>query len=508
MKKKNPVIDSLNPAKNESGFSESEAGIRSAAGHSMGFQSRKMDQQDSMHRMNRNMMLFFNTMKDLLFVLDFNGDFVEVNRAVVEMLGYEREELLDRDIFSIHFQEDEDTVARIFEEMKAGTTEVCPLPLRTKKGKRLEVETTIVPGYWNDREVFFGVSRDLTMTRELERIRYLCDHDSLTDLYNRTAFESSFQQLIDDGHFPFSILIMDIDGFRAVNEGLGHKEGDRVLKTFAKRIREQCRPEDLLSRWGGDEFAIILKNTGEEEAVAIAEKIKKNARVVLRDNIELNLSFGLATLGPEDQSMEKAIATAEDMMLRHKLFVDNSIQNAIIVSIQRTLQERNLETEEHTERMVGLANNFGAHLGLEKNQQNSLQLLATLHDIGKVGIPDKILLKEGSLTPEEWKAMKTHSAIGTRIAEATRTLSHIGENILCHHEKWDGTGYPRGISGEEISPACRILALVDAFDVMTHDRPYKKAISKEEALLEIRRCSGTQFDPGLAERFISFMEAQ
>jgi HD-GYP domain-containing protein (c-di-GMP phosphodiesterase class II) len=250
---------------------------------------------------------------------------------------------------------------------------------------------------------------------------------------------------------------------------------------------------------------MLLMGTEEEKALEIAKRIIEKVRVNFMGEKEMTLSFGVATLNSEQSHVKKVISDAEDMLGRNKMFIEGSIQNSMIVSMQRAILERDLETEEHTKRMASLVARFANFIGLERNEIETLQLLATLHDIGKIGIPDKILLKKGSLTKKEWETMKRHSEMGHHIVTAVKTLSHIGEYILHHHEKWDGTGYPDGIEGEEIPMLCRILSIVDAYDVMTHERPYKKAFTKDDAIAEIERCSGTQFDPEIAEKFVLFI---
>ena len=179
-----------------------------------------------------------------------------------------------------------------------------------------------------------------------------------------------------------------------------------------------------------------------------------------------------------------------------------SLHSSIVESIKTTLTVRSQETEDHAERITKLAVKMGTELALSQVDLNDLELFAALHDIGKVGVSDKILNKPGKLTEEEWIVMKKHPEIGYRIARASHKLSRIADYILSHHERWDGMGYPRGLKGEDIPLLSRILSVADAYDAMTEDRIYRKALSKEEAIEEIRRNSGSQFDPIIANIFI------
>ena len=173
-----------------------------------------------------------------------------------------------------------------------------------------------------------------------------------------------------------------------------------------------------------------------------------------------------------------------------------------IASLKRILFEKSIETEEHTNRTNILALQLGKNLNLSENELAELSLLATLHDVGKVAIPEGILIRQGKLSENEWKLIKKHPEIGYNIVKSTPHLSHVANAILCHHEWWDGSGYPQGLKGEEIPITSRILAIVDAYDVIIEGRPYKKSLSKKEAIEELKRYSGTQFDPRLVEKFI------
>jgi HD-GYP domain-containing protein (c-di-GMP phosphodiesterase class II) len=192
-------------------------------------------------------------------------------------------------------------------------------------------------------------------------------------------------------------------------------------------------------------------------------------------------------------------------MYRNKLLEKDSITHSLISSLETSLFEKSHETRNHTDRLNKLSIKLGRESNLAESELDKLSLLSILHDIGKVAIPEEILEKEGKLTRSEWNTLKRHPVIGSNICESSPLLVHIANSVLCHHERWNGSGYPRGIKGDDIPIISRIITIVDAYDVMTHNRIYSKSITKDKAIEELKRCSGTQFDPRLVEKFIKIV---
>ena len=216
-----------------------------------------------------------------------------------------------------------------------------------------------------------------------------------------------------------------------------------------------------------------------------------------------NISLGYATKVDMEQRFHDIFKEAEDILYKSKLLQRKSMHSSLIASIRATMLEKSHETEAHAERLIQLSKEIGVELGLSTEDMNDLELLATLHDIGKMSIDEKIITKAGPLTDDEWMEMKKHPEVGYRIAQASSELASIADYILCHHEKWDGTGYPQGIRGDDIPLLSRIISVVDSYDAMTaSDRLYRKAMTEEDAINEISRCSGTQFDPKIVDIFI------
>lgn len=340
--------------------------------------------------------------------------------------------------------------------------------------------------------------------RSEERIRYISFHDTLTGLYNRAYLEEEIQRLDTGRQLPISILMADLNGLKLVNDTYGHSTGDEMLRTTAEILKGSCRREDIIARWGGDEFVILLPQTFKEEARRIGKRIRSRCQAADIGGVPVSLAFGVAVKEWPHETLADVLIKAEDFMYKQKLADTKSARSNVLSALLKTLETKSYETGEHVCRMQMMAMGFGEKLGLSESELNRLSLLVTLHDIGKINIPEEILTKKGSLTEEEWKIIKKHPETGFRIAHSTGVFAHVAEDILAHHERWDGLGYPQGLKGERIPLLARITAIIDAYEVMTNGRPYKEKLSPEEAAAEIIRCSGTQFDPGLAKLFLIF----
>lgn len=343
--------------------------------------------------------------------------------------------------------------------------------------------------------------------RKEDEIIYLNNHDFLTGLYNRRYLESEKVRIDREEFLPLSVVIGDINGVKLVNDAFGHAEGDILIAETAKIIKSCCYSNDILARTGGDEFMILMPRADSETANGVMEKIKRKCeeynQEISSEVYSINISLGYATKESPDEDLEAVIKVAEDYMYKRKLLEHKSSHSVILSSIKATMYERSHETQEHAERLTYLSKELGRKLKLSQLELDELELLATLHDIGKVGIDDRILNKPDKLSEDEWIEMKKHSEIGFRIAMSSPDLVPIADEILSLHERWDGTGYPQGIMGEAIPLLSRIVSVVDAYDAMTEDRAYRKAMSGEAAAAEILRNAGTQFDPEIAGLFVN-----
>jgi|AntRauTorckE6833_2_1112554.scaffolds.fasta_scaffold03013_6 diguanylate cyclase (GGDEF)-like protein/PAS domain S-box-containing protein len=353
----------------------------------------------------------------------------------------------------------------------------------------------------------FGVHLDITQIKNKEeKIKYLSYNDKLTNLYNRRFFEEELKRLDTKRQLPISIVMADVNGLKIINDSQGHQIGDQILIKTGNILNEELREEDILARYGGDEFTILLPQTSYEQTQKIISRLKSKNNKKCKEGYTISFSLGFSTKEMEDEDIYDVLKKADDNMYQNKLSENRSNKNKIVKNLLNTLAAKSSETKEHSMRMTKLARQLGDKLRLSNKILNKLSLIATLHDIGKTNISEEILIKPGKLTKKEWKIIKEHPLKGYKIASASEEFALVAREILSHHEHWNGNGYPEGLKGEDIPYLARIISIIDAYDVMTNERPYSKAISNEEALAEIKECAGKQFDPKLVKEFIELLE--
>jgi diguanylate cyclase (GGDEF)-like protein/PAS domain S-box-containing protein len=344
-----------------------------------------------------------------------------------------------------------------------------------------------------------------------ERFEYKSYHDGLTGLYNRSYFSEQMAHLGKDlaRSAPVSIISIDIDGLKIINDTLGHKVGDDLLISAATIISACFREVDVIARVGGDEFCVILPGADRKAALVKKTRISKQVREFNRGGptVPVNMSVGVATSRDvEGETIYDIYQRADENMYQYKLIQARSQKSKVVDMLLAALSERDFVSQGHAERLSEMAERISRRLNLTDDTRKNLILLAKVHDIGKVGIPDKILFKPRKLSEEERRKMEEHTHIGCGLASRSKELFHMAELILYHHEFWDGNGYSAGLAGEEIPLECRIFSIMDAYDAMTNTRPYRKGISTKRAIKELSRCSGTQFEPKLVDEFIKFVE--
>ena len=335
-----------------------------------------------------------------------------------------------------------------------------------------------------------------------EKNLYLSYTDALTGFYNRRYYEMEIKRINSEMELPISIILADVNGLKMINDAFGHKAGDDLLKKSAEVIRRSSRPNDIAARCGGDEFVILLPHTTFEEAGALADQIRDGCYQENVNHVPVSMSLGWATKISSSEELSEILKSAEDEMYKHKIIQNEGLRRNIINTIINALYEKNQGEEEHSRRVGEIAEKIGKAIGFSDMQVSRLKEIGQLHDIGNIGIEEGILNKTSCLTEREQKEIRRHPDIGYRILSASGQMLDMADCVLAHHERWDGQGYPRGLSGSAIPIDARIIALAESYDAMSSERPYRKALNEEVILYEIKKNAGRQFDPDIARAFV------
>jgi len=345
--------------------------------------------------------------------------------------------------------------------------------------------------------------RDVSNERAKQKaIEYLSYHDQLTGLYNRHFFEAEKKRLDTARNLPLAIIMADVNGLKLMNDAYGHAAGDTLLKRAADVLRENCREDDIIARQGGDEFVLLLPHTDLASAENIVRRIREECGKIVIHSESLSISFGVDVKIDPERSIDDVLKHAEDHMYRNKLLESPHMRGSRIQTIIQTLYETHPGEREHADRVSHLSVMLGQALRMSDADLNDLRIVSLLHDIGKINIDSQILNKMGPLTDRELESVRKHPEIGFRILSTINALANLSNLVLSHHERWDGTGYPRGLKGGEIPLASRIIAIAEACDVISVKSGIADPTNDPGVVDEIRRSAGTQFDPELAEVFV------
>jgi diguanylate cyclase (GGDEF)-like protein/putative nucleotidyltransferase with HDIG domain len=366
-----------------------------------------------------------------------------------------------------------------------------------------------------------------------ERVQQQAIADPLTGLYNHRHLYERLEQEVaraKRSSRPVAALMLDIDNLKLINDTYGHQVGDEALKLLASVLQSSCRAEDIVGRYGGDEFMIILPEADTAEAERIGERIQANlaARYLEEKGkdgcVPIRISMGVACYPGDATVMQELVNAADSALYRSKQGGGGRISTArgrveelmpadsgafrAMQGLISALIQKEPSMRQHTSNVAKYSVLAAAALGLSEKNQNILRRAGWVHDVGKIAVPDGVLLKPGPLNEDEWKAIHEHVKFSVTILRGIAHLADIVPAVAAHHEWVDGRGYPRGLKGRRIPMTARVLSVADAYSAMTNDRPYRLAMSREQAVEELRRGAGTQFDPRVVEAFVRVLEAE
>lgn len=370
----------------------------------------------------------------------------------------------------------------------------------------------------------------------IKKLENMVNFDGLTNVYNHRYFQDKLKEKVEIGrkeNKPVSMIFIDIDYFKHYNDLYGHQKGDNILKELAEIVTKSVREKDIVARYGGEEFAVILEDTTEKETLEIAERIRANVEETYFDGEEnqpkgkITASIGISIFPDKAKDELELIKSADDALYRAKFFNKNRVETytSILDDLKKNIDDKDIElvtsiktlisiinakdryTYSHVERVVIYSRLLADKLKLSEIDKSNLIYGAYMHDIGKINIPKEILVKRMKLEKDEWEELKQHPDNGVEIIKSVESLKGVIPLIKHHHERYDGKGYPNGLTGKEIPYLARVLTVVDSFDAMTSNRPYNRRKSYEEGIEELRKCSGAQFDPEIAKAFIEVIES-
>jgi diguanylate cyclase (GGDEF)-like protein len=386
-------------------------------------------------------------------------------------------------------------------------------------------------------EMLSAIARQASVLIENARLHEQVEQqaiaDPLTGLYNHRHLHERLEQEIARAKRTgrsVAVLMLDIDNMKLINDTYGHQVGDEALRLLASALQSSCRSEDIPGRYGGDEFMVILPEADGAEAERIGERVQAGLADSYVEGeskdgcVPVRVSMGIACYPSDATVMHELVALADSALYRSKQRGGGRITTArgpveelmpaesSAFSAMQSLVSALIQKEPSMRRHVGDVAKYSvltaASLGLADKTQSMLRKAGWVHDVGKIAVPDPVLLKPGPLDEDEWKLIRQHVDFSVTILRGIRHLAHLVPTVAAHHEWFNGGGYPHGLKGRRIPLTARILSVADAYSAMTSDRPYRMAMGREEATRELRRGAGTQFDPKVVEAFVQVLEAE
>ena len=441
--------------------------------------------------------------------LDTDGYFINTNDYFNQMFQYTSNEIKSLNIRDLNDKTEYNqnyALAQLLNDQNA-VDHTVEKPLLRKDGTSFWANVSVSRIRFNQEDIYMSTVIDISERKKAEEMmHYLNFHDQTTGLNNRHYYETHIDKHDLEENYPITIIKIDINGMKLINDAFGYEMGDTLVKKVVSLINPIVYNSDMFCRFGGSDFLILYSKVqkpyidiimAQINHVMTNEKIKK---------IKVSVSSAYAVKNSNEEDLNLVLKKAEMRLSREKLIDTSSMLSRTIEIIMNSLYEKNSREMEHSKRVSYWCEKIAQRMNLDSHIVSKLRIAGLMHDIGKIGIPDSILDKPDRLTEEEFNLIRKHSEVGYRILSAANEFSEIADYILAHHERWDGTGYPKGLKGNEIPIYARIISVADSFDAMTSDRAYRKAMSIQQAKEEIIKFTNIQFDPSVVKIFMDIID--
>jgi diguanylate cyclase (GGDEF)-like protein len=445
-----------------------------------------------------------SAMPDIIFIIDSNGKIVDSETGGKAWMNKAGECYINNSVYeALPLSVAKSCLAAIQETIKTGSMRTYEFSI-DGESVTAYYEVRITP-YQDDQVV--AIIRNITDAKQFQLTNeYLSYHDQLTGLFNRRYFEEALIRLDNALYMPIALAMVDVNGLKMINDAFGHQTGDKVLRMISKAIDAQNdMPEGFVARIGGDEFVIVCPNTEDAAMDALTNAIYNAVSQIREELSVVSVSIGWDIKKSTNQSITDIFNKAEAIMYRKKLTESQSIRHQAVQAILKTLNEKNTREKIHSERVSVISKMIGEALNMNYGELKEIETAGLLHDIGKIVIDQDILNKAGKLNEDEYEKIKKHPESSYQILKSIDAYAGLADDVLSHHERWDGNGYPRRLKGEEISLIARIITVADAYEAMTADRSYRSSMTKEAALEELKAHAGRQFDPQIVDAFEKFV---
>ena len=475
-----------------------------------------MEKQESNEQLEREKE-FLNTVLitigDGIIVTDETGKIQMLNMAAVQMIGIDDEKLIETDgsqfveFFDHKTQKKLESLIKLAIELKIIIER--QESYMTIGDRKMLIEESASPIMDQDKNLtgIVYVFRNITdsMIRK-EEVEFLSYHDQLTGLFNRRYFEERSAQIVEEINLPISLIIADLNALKLTNDAFGHLRGDQMITSFSEVLKVSFPEKAIVSRIGGDEFAIILPKTSEELAEKLIQEARQKLKGITVEQVPVTAAFGYATIKDINDSFPNTFRLADEAMYNQKLLDHVMVKKTIVNRIILSNNHRQKGKKDEIKESVHLIANYLRFLDMDDTIIKKMKKAAFVYDVGYVTVPNSVIKNTMPLTKIEWEEMKTHPISGYNILKNIDHYAENAEDVLAHHEWFDGKGYPRGLAGKSIPFGSRILTLVTDYIAMTHERPYRDAMTIDEACQVIKDRSGSRYDPEFVDSFLQFLK--